>query len=188
MPEMRQRELQRFTKIPEDARQAGVMALCYPGTAKQATLVLIQRPSYPGVHSGQIALPGGRFEDDDRDLLETALRETEEEVGVPLELMQPVRSLSSLYIPPSNFVVNPYMGIANSRPQFILQEEEVAGIIEITLAQLLNESSTSTERLTTSYAREIEVPAFRFDGHMVWGATAMILNEFKSLLRTATSG
>lgn len=187
MPEMRQRELKRFTKIPEDARKAGVMALCYPGIREQATLVLIQRPSYPGVHSGQVALPGGRFEDDDKDLLVTALRETEEEVGVPIEVMQPIRSLSSLYIPPSNFVVSPYMGIANTRPEFILQEEEVAGIIEITLAQLLNDSSTAMERLTTSYAQQIEVPAFRFDGHLVWGATAMILNEFKSLLRTATS-
>lgn len=181
------KELKRFTKIPEDARKAGVMALCYPGVQQQATMVLIQRPSYPGVHSGQVALPGGRFEDEDADLLVTALRETEEEVGVPIDVIQPVRSLSSLYIPPSNFVVSPYMGVADSRPDFILQEEEVAGIIEITLSQLLNDSSTDTERLSTSYAREIEVPAFRFNGHLVWGATAMILNEFKSLLRMAAS-
>jgi 8-oxo-dGTP pyrophosphatase MutT (NUDIX family) len=115
--------------------------------------------------------------------LHTALRETEEEVGVPAELIRPIRPLSRIYIPPSKFEVSPFMGICQRTPEFRKQDSEVAQLIEVPLADILCDSCLETRRMTTSYATDIEVPAFRLQGHIVWGATAMMLNEIKSLLR-----
>lgn len=183
-PEMRIRELADLPDIPTTARQAGVMTLIYPGADDRACIVLILRPSYPGVHANQVAFPGGRREKQDQDLLATALRETEEEVGVPSGAIEPVRALTPLYIPPSNYLVSPYLGLVTRRPVFIKQESEVADLIEVPLESLLDDGFRVARRLDTSYARNIRVPAFHFGGQIVWGATAMMLNEFKMLLRT----
>ncbi|WP_445384654.1 NUDIX hydrolase [Robiginitalea sp. IMCC44478] len=182
-PEMRVRELEHLRNIPENAKEAGVMALFYPGADHLTHLLFILRRSYPGVHSDQIGFPGGRLEASDRDLLHTALRETEEEVGVPSAMVETIRSLSPLYIPPSNFAVSPFMGISRETPSFIPQESEVAALIEIPLEAILDSRNLTTESLNTSYAKNIEVPAFLFREHLVWGATAMMLNEIRTLLK-----
>ena len=159
------------------------MALMYPGADRLARLLFILRNAYPGVHASQIAFPGGQEESQDMDLLHTALRETEEEVGIPAASIQPVKALSKVYIPPSNFEVSPFIGICTHTPEFRKQDSEVAELIEVPLAEVLDDDRITSRRLTTSYARDIEVPAFLFEGHIVWGATAMMLNEIKSLLR-----
>ena len=100
---MRIAELKALSEKPSDYRRAGVMALFYPGPDQLAHMLFILRNTYPGVHSSQIGFPGGQQEKSDRDLLHTALRETEEEVGVPAGRICPIRSLSRVYIPPSNF-------------------------------------------------------------------------------------
>ncbi len=182
-PELRIAELRALSKKPSDFRKAGVMALFYPGPGQVAHLLFILRNAYPGVHSSQIGFPGGQQEQQDRDLLHTALRETEEEVGVPADQIRPIRPLSRLYIPPSNFEVSPFMGICAHRPRFRKQDSEVAELIEVPLADILCDSCLETRRMTTSYAKDIEVPAFLLQGHVVWGATAMMLNEIKTLLR-----
>lgn len=182
-PEMRVRELEHLRKVPEDARKAGVMALFYPGAEGLTHLLFILRKSYPGVHSDQIGFPGGRLEETDSDLLHTALRETEEEVGVPSGMVEPIRPLSRIYIPPSNFEVSPFMGLSRETPSFVPQESEVAALIEVPLAAVLDARNLTTERLRTSYADNIEVPAFLFRQHLVWGATAMMLNEIRTLLK-----
>jgi 8-oxo-dGTP pyrophosphatase MutT (NUDIX family) len=182
-PEMRVKELRALPNHPEKAREAGVMALCYPDRDHRAHMLLILRPSYPGVHSNQIAFPGGSREPQDTDLLATALRETQEEVGVPQDDIRTIRSLTPLFIPPSNYLVNPYLGLSMQLPQFRKQASEVAELIEVPLEQLLDDAFLTQRRLNTSYARDIEVPAFRFGPHVVWGATAMMLNELKALLR-----
>ena len=182
-PQQRLRELEKYRHGPGQARKAGVLALCYPGPDLMARLLLILRPTYPGVHSAQVAFPGGSMEEGDADLLDTALREAREEVGLSPSQVSPIRALTPLYIPPSNFEVSPYLGWA-SRPQlFVPQPSEVASLIEVPLASLLQEGSLTSRRLSTSYAREIEVPAFLLEGHVVWGATAMMLNELKLLLQ-----
>ena len=117
-PEMRVKELRAFPVRPQSAREAGVMALCYPDSSDKAHMLLILRPSYTGVHSNQVAFPGGRREPQDTDLLATALRETEEEVGVPEAIIQTVRPLTPLYIPPSNYLVSPYLGLSMQLPDF----------------------------------------------------------------------
>ncbi len=182
-PEIRLRELEKAYAGPRNARQAGVLALCYPDTEERARLLLILRPTYAGVHSGQVAFPGGSREAGDSDLLATALREAREEVGLPPSQVSPLRALTPLYIPPSNFEVSPYLGVTDRPQVFRRQPSEVASLIEVPLELLLDARSITTRRLSTSYARDIEVPAFLLEGHVVWGATAMMLNELRLLLQ-----
>lgn len=158
------------------------MAVFYPDADDLTHLVLILRKTYRGVHSNQVGFPGGRLELTDKDLQETALRETEEEVGIPREEIKVIKQLTKLYIPPSDFWVHPYMGYVNKTPQFIPQESEVEKVLEVNLDEFMDSNSIIQKKLSTSYAREIEVPAFLLSGHVVWGATAMMLSEVKELL------
>lgn len=163
-------------------RKAAVMMLFYPKN-EVTHLVLIVRNSYPGVHSSQIAFPGGKVEDIDFDLKQTALRETHEEIGIHPNDIHVIRDFSSIYIPPSNFLVYPFLGVSQTELIFNLQEEEVAGIIELPLSTLLDDSIISNKNLETSYSKLIEVPVFQIEEHSVWGATAMMLSELKDVLK-----
>lgn len=181
-PLTRIKELSQINIGDRNPQEAGVMAVFYPGMDLETRLVLILRKAYKGVHSNQIGFPGGRVEAQDRDLQETALRETEEEVGIPQEQIEVVKKLSRLYIPPSNFWVQPYLGIVKNTPVLIPQESEVEEILEVKLTDFMNDKNVISETLSTSYAREIEVPAYKLNGHIVWGATGMMLSEIKELL------
>lgn len=163
-------------------RKAAVMMLFYPKN-DITHLLLIVRNSYPGVHSSQIAFPGGKVEEIDFDLKQTALRETHEEIGVHPNEIHVIRDFSSIYIPPSNFLVYPFLGVSQTELTFKLQEEEVAGIIELPLSTLLDDYIITNKNLETSYSRLIEVPVFQIEEHSVWGATAMMLNELKDVLK-----
>jgi 8-oxo-dGTP pyrophosphatase MutT (NUDIX family) len=163
-------------------RKAAVMMLFYPKN-DITYLLLIVRNSYPGVHSSQIAFPGGKVEDIDFDLKQTALRETHEEIGIHPNDIHVIRDFSSIYIPPSNFLVYPFLGVSQTELIFTLQEEEVAGIIELPLSTLLDDSIISIKKIETSYSKLIEVPVFQIKEHTVWGATAMMLNELKDVLK-----
>lgn len=165
-----------------NARKAAVMMLFYPKNSI-THLVLIVRNSYPGVHSSQIAFPGGKVEKEDTDLIQTALRETEEEIGIPAQQISVIRDFSSVYIPPSNFLVHPFLGVSSTELDFKLQEEEVAGIIELPLSVLLDDAIIKTKTMDTSYAKSIQVPVFQINEHSVWGATAMMLSELKDALK-----
>jgi 8-oxo-dGTP pyrophosphatase MutT (NUDIX family) len=165
-----------------NAKKAAVMMLFYPKN-NQTHLVLILRNSYNGVHSSQIAFPGGKPEIIDVDLKETALRETYEEIGVLPDKIEVIRSFTEVYIPPSNYLVHPFLGISNQELQFIRQEEEVAGIIEFPLIDFLDDGIIQNKRLDTSYATNFEVPGFLVNEHFVWGATAMILSELKETIK-----
>lgn len=158
------------------------MAVFYPKN-DQTYFVLILRKTYKGVHSNQIGFPGGRVEAEDHDLEDTALRETEEEVGIPQEKIEVIRGLSKLYIPPSNFWVHPYVGVMTETPELIPQESEVEDILEVKLEDFLNESNFVTRNLSTSYMENIDVPAFLLNDQIVWGATGMMLGELREMLR-----
>lgn len=175
-------ELKEAAQVMNNAKRAGVMALFYPSLDLQTRLVLILRKTYKGVHSAQVGFPGGKMEKEDASLKETALRETEEEVGVPRERIEVLRALTEVYIPPSNFFMQPFLGIASQTPTFIPEEKEVEAIIEVELEKFLDKNALRREIISASYAAQLEVPAFVFNDHVVWGATAMVLNELREML------
>jgi 8-oxo-dGTP pyrophosphatase MutT (NUDIX family) len=164
----------------KNPKKAAVMALFYPGLLSETMFLLILRADYDGTHAAQIGFPGGKYEKSDRQLETTALRETFEEVGVKMDQIKVKKRMSDIYIPPSNFIVRPYLGIIESIPTF-KTNEEVDDIIEVRLADLLDEAFVSSKNLTTSYMEKIDVPCFEFNNHTVWGATAMMLSEIKDL-------
>ena len=163
-------------------RKSGVLLLLYPKAGEFHT-VFIKRPSYKGVHSAQISFPGGRLEPEDNDLKATALREAEEEVGVKRNHVKIIGQLSELYIPPSNFLVYPAVGLIDYEPQFVPQEREVDQIIESSVEAILHKDTIEQREIfIKNYDRHITVPTFQVQGHTIWGATAMILAEFKDLV------
>lgn len=169
----------------KSSKKAGVLVLFYPDSNLQTHLVLILRKAYEGVHSGQVGFPGGRLEKHDASIEHAAIRETFEEIGVPTHQVKILKALTELYIPPSNFTVYPFLGIARATPTFKIQEDEVEEIIEVSLSHFLGEPNMVMTSVTTSYKINVEVPAFELNGHIVWGATAMMLSELKDLLNLA---
>ncbi|WP_010227957.1 NUDIX hydrolase [Gillisia marina] len=182
-PLLRIKELADTDILAKKPSKAGVMALFYPNKDEITNLVLILRKTYKGVHSNQVGFPGGRLENSDKNLKYTALRETEEEVGIPQSEVRVLKKLTKLYIPPSNFWVHPYVGVVDRTPEFIPQESEVEKILEVNLDHFMDEKNLISQELSTSYAKNIQVPAFSLNGHVVWGATAMMLSELKDLLK-----
>jgi 8-oxo-dGTP pyrophosphatase MutT (NUDIX family) len=167
----------------KDAKRAGVLAMFYPNATNVTHLALILRKTYKGVHSAQIGFPGGKYEDEDKTLKHTALRETYEEIGVPMHQIKIVKQMTEVYIPPSNFYVQPFIAITQETPNFIKQDDEVEDIVEVSLTHFLNENSVGNKFVSTSEAARVEVPAYELNGHIVWGATAMMLSEIKDVLK-----
>jgi 8-oxo-dGTP pyrophosphatase MutT (NUDIX family) len=169
-----------FTKITP--KKAAVMMLFYP-KKYQTHLALILRTSYNGVHSSQIAFPGGKVELEDFDLKQTALRETHEEIGIHPNSINVIRAFTEVYIPPSNFMVYPFLGVSQDDLEFVLQKDEVAGMVEFPVADFLDDSIVKSTSIKTSYAETMEVPGFQVNEHFIWGATAMMLSELKETLK-----
>ena len=163
-------------------RKAAVLALFYPNKNNETTILLTQRASYKGTHSSQISFPGGKIEKEDNSLETTAIRETYEEVGVQSSSIEIIRELTDVYIPPSNFLATPFLGFVNQRPNFNLNYE-VDKSIEVLVSDLLNDTSFTSIKMNTSYMDNIEVPCFKLEDYVVWGATAMMLSEIKELLK-----
>jgi len=163
-------------------REAAVIGLFYPALNDEAMLVLILRKTYKGVHSNQVGFPGGKWETFDESIEATALRETEEEIGVPRDRISLVKKMTRVYIPPSNFWVQPFMGFTEHTPDFIPEDAEVEAILEVKVKDFLARESVVVKKITTSYAKDLEVPAFLLNKNVVWGATAMMLSEMKNML------
>lgn len=159
-------------------RQAGVLALFYPKN-NEAHFALIVRTSR-GVHATQVAFPGGQQEEADINLVHTAVRETEEEIGIPREHIHVIKDLSEIYVQPSNFLVHPCVGYIDYEPMFIPQVDEVSEIIEVPLGDFMV-LETTRQLITASYYTFSDVPVFKVQGHLVWGATAMILSELRDV-------
>lgn len=145
-------------------------------------LLFIERKKYPGVHSGQISFPGGKTEKEDSSLLQTALRETYEEIGISQYEIQQIGQLTELYIPPSNFIVYPFVGILSTPPSFTINDAEVEKVLSIPVNDLFIKTA---KQLTTIESRGaiIQVPAFVYQENVIWGATAIMLREIELILQ-----
>ena len=166
-------------------REAGVLLLLYPDGYGALHFPLIERASRHAAdrHRGQIALPGGKREPEDDSITATALREAEEEVGVVREDVRVLGQLSPLYIPVSNFLVTATVGFAERRPDFVPQEAEVARVIEASAAELFEERAVRHADMDVHGRLTLkQVPYFALAGERVWGATAMMLSEFRAAL------
>ena len=164
-------------------RDGAALLLLYPLNV-EPHLVLTVRGADLRHHTGQVSLPGGRV-DTDETIQEAALRETEEEIGVPADAIEIVGALTPLQIPVSGFVLHPIVGVAEQRPQFTPHEREVARIIEVPLA-LLRDPATARREMRV-FVRDgatvdVDTPYFDIGGEKVWGATAMVLAEFLELI------
>jgi len=162
-------------------RTSAVMILLYPHYNSIRT-VLIERPVYDGVHSGQVAFPGGKFDPEDRSLEHTALRETEEEIGIRQSDINVIGRLTDLYISPSNFLVSPFIGFVDHLPSFVPNEREVNKIITIELSLLSDISIKGIKTITHSSGYKIKTPYYDVEGLTVWGATAMIISELNAIV------
>jgi len=183
VPPFRQELVKKQGENIKNAKQSAVLALLYPNKLQETHIVLIQRKAYEGVHSAQISFPGGKVEEQDSTLKDTALRETYEEIGVISKKVEVIKELTNVYIPPSNYNVRPYLGLSKTTPEFIKQEDEVEEILQVRLQDIFNENLIITKTVSTSYKINVEVPAFNLNGHVVWGATAMMLSEIKDILK-----
>ncbi|MBF4983678.1 CoA pyrophosphatase [Nonlabens mediterrranea] len=175
-------ELQRKSLLNKTPRKAAVMMLIYPKN-NIAHFVLIERMISKGAHSGQIAFPGGRQESEDQNDSITAIRETHEEVGINPELQEIITAGTPIYIPPSNYMVSPFLAFAKAELKFTPQPSEVKSIIEVPLHELMDSRSIKHHTLSTSYVTDLTVPCYNLNNQIVWGATAMMLAEFRAILK-----
>lgn len=143
--------------------------------------ILIRRPDTHRFHAGQIALPGGSC-DAHETYEQTALRELYEETGLQIEPANILGRISPLYIPVSNFYIQPIIAYT-TQPLHFKPSREVEEIIEFSLTALLSESILSETEVTTSSNLKLKTPYFKVQGFVLWGATAMLLSEVKELLK-----
>ncbi|HEY6358615.1 MAG TPA: CoA pyrophosphatase [Vicinamibacterales bacterium] len=168
--------------VPDDARRAAALVLIYPGAAGPSIPLTVRQADLPD-HGGQVSLPGGKI-DRGETAAEAALREAHEELGLDASAVRLVGPLSSFWVVVSGFVVFPFVGLADRRPEFRPAAREVAELIEAPLAELLDPE----RRGWGEWAREgvpVRFPFIGIAGHKIWGATAMILSEFGALFDPA---
>lgn len=169
-------------KPPKASRKAAVLILLYPHQ-HQLWMPLIKRPVYQGVHSGQMALPGGKVEPTDEDIVDTALRETREEIGVALRREQVLGILTDLYIPPSNITVTPVIAMIDQKPIYKPDPSEVAATFDISLNELQQPGNITELEVGRFNETPLDAPAFVIRKKIIWGATAMMLSEFLEIIK-----
>jgi len=169
----------RYFRQSENAKKAAVLLLLYPMNNSLYFALMKRKSDIKGdTHAGQVSLPGGRMEESDQSLLDCALREAEEELGIIKSDVQPLGQLTQLYVFASNHMVYPFVGYSAAKPDFLIDEREVDWLIEVDTNYLLSAESKKTIDLTTHGIELKNVPYFDIEQEIVWGATAMILSEF----------
>ena len=185
-----ERPATRPSHLPGSGRQAAVMMVLVAGQTEDSVdgpeLLLIRRSQNLRYHAGQIALPGGRQEPDEP-LLQTAIRETEEEIGVTIQDQDIVGALRSIYIPPSDFTLTPFVAWLEQRPKISIQVDEVESLIAVPMQSLMDPDAETTARVVRDNGETIEAPCYRHqngqENHVVWGATALVISESIARLR-----
>ena len=170
--------------IPQNYRESAVLVLLYT-KEDELYFPVIQRQAYKGVHSNQISFPGGKKEETDNSLLETALRETEEEIGISQSGIEVIGELTQIYIPPSNFMVNVFLAFYQEEPNFVREEKEVKEVIEIPLSTIMDEKRVKETEVLMQGGLKLKTPYLDLENKVVWGATAAVLAELKEILSKA---
>lgn len=165
------------------AKKSAVMILLFEEN-EQLKVIFIRRSIYVGLHAGQIAFPGGRFEESDIDVEITALREMEEEIGIPRNKIEVLGQLTDIYVPPSNFLISIFVGFITGKPIFNPDKREVAEIIEIPLADFFQENIIhEKDFLIPSTTHTVRAPYYKVGNIELWGASAMVMTEFIDVLK-----
>jgi len=179
---LRKNDPEMYVKAAADAKKACVLLLLFQKEGIWYT-TLMERPETPYAHSKQISFPGGGLEASDTSLEAAALRETEEEFGIPRENITLIGRLSQLYIPVSGYLVHPFVGYLDEAPTYTPDPREVAEVIEVKIEDLIDPTLRKLTKIKTSSGLTLrDVPYFDVKEKIVWGATAMMLNEFSEIL------
>ena len=163
-----------------DAHDAAVLLLIVPRDDSWRVIFIMRASHKDDRHSGQISFPGGRKETTDPSLLDCALRETEEEIGIKKEQITILGELSPLYVFASNHMVYSYVGVIEDSTKFT-PNEEVAELLIGDVDDIIAQGILSTT-VTTHGTTLKNVPYYNLQGHVLWGATAMIFTEFLDVL------
>lgn len=161
-------------------RAGSVLIVLYP-QADRIVFPLIKRPDYQGMHAGQVSFPGGKAEGQET-AVETALREANEEIGIDSKSVKILGKLSDFFVIPSNFMVVPIVGYTTSEPTLKADPFEVAKILHGSVESILPESALLEKEITAAKTYQLKAPHFEIENEIVWGATAMILNELRYVL------
>ena len=162
-------------------KPGSVLILLYPENGN-VWFPLIQRPVYTGAHSGQISLPGGKAEEGE-DAIATALREGQEEIGIDPSSISIMGRLSDFFVIPSNFLVSPVVAYTSAQPTFKPDEKEVERILMGNIQALTREDAVKRKEILAAGRFNMMAPHFEIESQIVWGATAMILSEFRTILK-----
>ena len=162
-------------------RKSAVLILFYPDNGRIKT-VLMERAADNTVHSLQISFPGGKFENGDNSLQQTAIREANEEIGIDPETIKILGPLTKLYIPPSNFDVLPFVGFTHQKPEF-KTNSEVKSILEVDLQTLMNPDTLINKTIEHRTGGIFTVPCYFVQDHIIWGATSMIISELLEVIK-----
>lgn len=165
-----------------NAKEGAVMSLIYP-VNNIPNILFIERPVYEGVHSGQIAFPGGKIEKNDNSFLDAALRETKEEIGVNREQIEVIGPLSQVYVLASNFIVYPFVGILQEKPILIPDKIEVANTLEVPMYKFFEQGIIKEKKMKSALGITLNAPYYDINGKILWGATAMMVSELCAVIK-----
>jgi len=183
-PKHRLAEMEDAKNKIKHARYSGVMILFFVNDNEELCIVFIRRSDYVGIHAGQMGLPGGRYEEKDENTMQTALRETFEEIGIEPEKIKVIGRLTGLYIPPSNFHVDPYIGFLTQKPDYKIDTREVKSVVELKLSDFFSANAIHWKDFKTHGSEKLtSAPFYKIGETEIWGATAMIISELLDMLK-----
>ena len=178
------RESEKYRQPGPNHRTACVMALLHPKNEELFVTFIKRAASHPAdKHAGQIGFPGGKYEEEDGSLIDCALRETNEEIGVKSDDIEIIGQLTSLYVFASDFMVHPFVGYLDYAPDYIPQVEEVAGIYDFPVKNLVDPNYKVNRKVLVSEGFHLDAPGYNVNGDFLWGATAMISSALESLVK-----
>ena len=182
-PQHRAEQFASYHEGIKHAKKSAVLMLFY-NESDESKMIVIRRSNYVGVHAGQIAFPGGRYEDEDINVQTTALREIHEEIGIPEDKIEIVGRLSDIYVPPSNFLISVFVGYLDEKPMYKIEEREVDEVIEVPFGDFFKPGLIKEkEFFVSSLNASSKAPYFDVTNAEIWGASAMVISEFLDVMK-----